>query len=155
MLEANRPGAGGAVLDLQMKEQVLNPAYQQLQEALALARGRLAGLEESRQRMRGQLKLGGDSLPRLNELYKSQTAVDRLKAEYEIAVKAYGEIAEQHDLAALRVMTRTSSLQLVNTALVPEKPSFPSRALFAIAGALLAAILAAAAAVVRSLPVEA
>lgn len=152
MLEANRTSGGPVSLDVQMNEQVLNPAHQTIQAALATARGRLAGLEESRQRMRGQLQLGAERLPRLNELYRSQTAVDRLKVEYEIAVKAYSEIAEQHELASLRVVTRSAKLYIVDAGLRPERPVFPSRTLFAMGGGVILAFLAAAVALLRPLP---
>lgn len=99
--------------------------------------GRVASLQDSVNRMRGQLAANGTASVKLNELQRNADAVRTL---YETYLARYRQTSTQEGL-------ESSDARILSNAVVPTRPSEPKLAIFliiAITGALGAAVTAVA-----------
>ena len=117
----NADGAPKGVLTLQMKNEEVNPVYQELDKQIATSRTQLAALERQQAQMAAR-KLGDPHLTRLNDMYAKESAIDRLEMERDLAKKVYQDVANSYETARLLVAGRSSGLQILTIAIPPDKP---------------------------------
>jgi len=150
MEAAKERGAGvnGSVLGLGLTEEQVNEAYSALEKQVSESRAKLAGLEGQRKLLVEGKGLDRAVLPVLTKLYEGDVAVERLKAEYEMALKVYTDLSLRYEDARIRVGGRGAQIQLVDPAVRPStnlsQRGVSSGALAALGGALAtcAALLA-------------
>jgi capsule polysaccharide export protein KpsE/RkpR len=88
---------------------------------VARTRSELAGKERQKAQM-GARKLDTPHLAALNTLYKTESALAHLEMERDLARKIYLEVATTYETARLTVAGRSSALQIVTPADVPDRP---------------------------------
>ena len=125
MEAAKELGKDQSVLPLQMRNELLNPVYQSLDQIVATSRTRLSGLEKQRAELVGVLKLNAPQLAQLTQLYAKEIEQSRLETEYDLAKKVYVDVATRYEQARLQVASRTAQLQLLDRALPPDRPIAP------------------------------
>jgi uncharacterized protein involved in exopolysaccharide biosynthesis len=114
-------GQTSDLLGLQLRSEEVNPVYQRLDEDVARTRTELAGKE----RLRAQLssrKLDTPHLSQLNDLYKTEAELSRLEMERDLSRKIYLAVATSYETARLSVAGRSSALQIIGAAGVPDRP---------------------------------
>jgi uncharacterized protein involved in exopolysaccharide biosynthesis len=105
------------------------------------AKARLGELERSFQQLENQKAPAGDlpfnmrQLPALGLQYAS------LYRQNEVDVKVYEELTRQYEMAKIQEVKELPVVQLVDPALVPERHSFPPRALVILLGAFFSFVL--------------
>jgi len=135
---AAAPGLRDTVVD-----PYINPSYEVLQQDVHRARSRLAQLEHERDELlRGRSKDG--QVPALTTYYARKAAENELKMQQELAQKVYVDVATRYEQARLQIASRSTQLQIVDTALVPDRKVFPREKLIASAAAVLGFSLIAA-----------
>ena len=123
MMEAARNAQGKPpdLLTLQMKNEAINPVYQELDKQVAESRTRLAALERQKTQMTAR-NLDNPRLARLGEMYAKESQISRLEMERDLAKKSYEQVANSYESARLLVAGRSSGLQILTRALPPDKP---------------------------------
>lgn len=111
-----------------------NPVYELLAQQLASARTRLASLEA---RLAGQVADAGDE-KRIEALNKAQAAIDRLATEHEVATQVYLTASTRYHEARLRAAAISTTLQVIDEAVVPDDPVSPRTVRNTVAGTALA-----------------
>lgn len=143
---AEAPDAGAPPLDL--SNPFINPVYQTLAFQIATSRTRLAALERQRQELIVVRKLSAGRLREFSDLYRKQTEVSRLKDAYDLARRAYADVALRYEQSRAQSIGDTVQLQIVDPAIPPDRPLPRKRAQSAglgfAAGLLLAALAALA-----------
>jgi uncharacterized protein involved in exopolysaccharide biosynthesis len=124
LAEAVRAGGGSpsAMLGLQMKSEEVNRVYEALEQDVTQARTQLAALEKRRAQLVNVQRLDAQQQAKLTELYRKEAELARLGTEFEVAQKSYTEIAARYDVARLQVAGRSSQLQVIDRAIVPDRP---------------------------------
>jgi uncharacterized protein involved in exopolysaccharide biosynthesis len=144
LAEAARSAGGQNILGLTLKDQEVNPAYDNLDEEVALARARVADLERRLAQLTKQHKLEESSLPLLSKLYESQRRIARLETDLEIARAVYVDVATRHEQARVQVASRSARLLVIDAAVPPTLPVsrhlLRNLVLGAVAGLLLAVV---------------
>jgi uncharacterized protein involved in exopolysaccharide biosynthesis len=145
LAEAARERAPGtSLLGLGLSEEQVNEAYSALEKQAAESRAMLAGLEGQRKLLVDDKRLDRALLPILDKLYAGDVAVERLKAEYEMVLKVYTDLAVQYEDARIKVGGRGAQLQVVDAAVRPSA-ALPRRTVTSAALAGLGGTLAACA----------
>lgn len=124
LVESARRAANGQtseLLGLQLRSEVVNPVYQDLDIEVAKTRLELAGLERQKAQMMAR-KLNAPHLKELNDLYAAEAELSGLEMERDLARKLYQEVATSYETARLTVAGRSSALQIVGAAGVPDRP---------------------------------
>jgi uncharacterized protein involved in exopolysaccharide biosynthesis len=123
MMEAVRKGDGTTkeLLALRMKNEEVNPVYQELDRQVADSRTRLAALERQKAQMAAR-NLDDPALARLSEMYAKESQISRLEMERDLAQKVYEHVANSYESARLLVAGRSSGLQVLTRAIPPDKP---------------------------------
>lgn len=132
-----------SVLGMQIKSQEPNRVYQSIEEQLAFDRTRLAALESRQAELIGARKLDAQRQSKLTDLYRKETELARLTAEYEVAEKSYKEIAARYDVARVQVAGRSGQMQVVDRAIEPNTPMARHRGRSAVFGFVGGGTLAA------------
>jgi uncharacterized protein involved in exopolysaccharide biosynthesis len=105
-------------------------------------------LEQERRQLVEVRKLGGEELARLNELYVRQIELGRRQASFDLAKRIYSDLAVRSEEARTQSVGTSPQLQLVDSAITPERPISAGRLrallLGVIAGALAAGLVALA-----------
>jgi uncharacterized protein involved in exopolysaccharide biosynthesis len=124
LLEASRAAGSGSrdVLGLKLRSEEVNEVYQKLDEEVAKSRAKLAGLERERAQMASR-KLDGEELAALRTLYAAEAEVTRLEMDRDLSRKIYQDVATSFEKARLSVASRSSALQIVDAAVVPDRPA--------------------------------
>jgi uncharacterized protein involved in exopolysaccharide biosynthesis len=122
LAEAARERAPGtSLLGLGLSEEQVNEAYSALEMQAAESRAKLAGLEGQRKLLVDDKRLDRAILPILEKLYAGDVAVARLKAEYEMVLKVYTDLALRYQDARIKVGGRGAQIQVVDTAVRPSQ----------------------------------
>jgi uncharacterized protein involved in exopolysaccharide biosynthesis len=103
----------------------INPVYEILNEQIAMSRTKLAGLEKEQAQLVGVLRLGAPQMVQLTQLYAKETELARLETEFDLARKVYVDVATRYEQARLQVASRTAQLQILDSALPPDRPISP------------------------------
>ncbi len=151
MMEAARTAtnSSGSVLGLQMRSDYVNDVFMRLDGEVATGRANLAGLEKQRAQMIAVAKVDGEQLVKLNRLYVTETVLERLKDDVEIARKAYQSVAERYQGAKLAATALTPRVQVVVPATPPERPVSRMLARNVVLGAALGLVVGAFVALAR------
>jgi uncharacterized protein involved in exopolysaccharide biosynthesis len=123
-----------SVLGMQIKSQEPNKVYESIEEQLAFDRTRLAALERRQAELIGARKLDAQRQAKLTDLYRKETELARLTAEYEVAEKSYRELAAKYDVARVQVAGRSGQIQIVDRAIAPDTPMARHRGRNAVLG---------------------
>ena len=139
MLEgAREAGASpGDALRLQMREEYVNRVFDRLTEDVAETRASLAALEKRQTQLLAGKKIGARRLPELDDLYSREMMLNRLQLDYDLANKVYTEVATQYEGSRLQVAGRSAQLQIIDSALPPDRPMSRKVARNGVAGAML------------------
>lgn len=124
LVESARKAANGQtseLLGLQLRSEEVNPVYQNLDIEVAKTRLELAGLERQKAQMIAR-RLDAPRLKELNDLYAAEAELSGLEMERDLARKLYQEVATSYETARLTVAGRSSALQVVGAAGVPDRP---------------------------------
>ena len=121
------PAVPGAPLPLrsELNDPYVNPVYEVLARDVAQSRAKLAGLEKRRQQLVSELKMSAPSSAKLETLYRSETQLAHLTGEYEVARNAYMNAASKYEDARLQITVRSPRLQILDSALPPDRPVRP------------------------------
>jgi polysaccharide biosynthesis transport protein len=103
----------------------INPVYEYLDQQISMSRTNLAALEKRRAELVGTLKLGAPVLAQLTQLYGKQRELARLQMEFDLAQKIYAEVAARYEQSRVQVTSRTAQLQVLDSALPPDRPISP------------------------------
>jgi len=126
-MEVARRGAGdsGSVLPLQLRNEFVNPVYENLDQVIATSQTRLAGLEKQKSELVDVRRLDADQQGKLTLLYERETELARLQTEYDLSKAVYVDVATRHEQARLQVAGRSAQLQVMDSALPPDRPISP------------------------------
>jgi succinoglycan biosynthesis transport protein ExoP len=121
------PTVSSAPLPLrsELNDPYVNPVYEVLARDVAQSRAKLAGLEKRRQQLVSELKMSAPSSAKLETLYRSETQLAHLTGEYEVARTAYMNAASKYEDARLQITVRSPRLQILDSALPPDRPVRP------------------------------
>jgi uncharacterized protein involved in exopolysaccharide biosynthesis len=100
--------------------------YEVLARDVAQSRAKLAGLERRRQQLVGELRMASPSSTKLETLYRAETQLAHLTGEYEVARNAYMNAASKYEDARLQITVRSPRLQILDSALPPDRPVLPN-----------------------------
>jgi succinoglycan biosynthesis transport protein ExoP len=109
-----------------MKEESVNPVYQQIQgrlvetevEALGLKAG-IHSLQKASEEARQKLNL------LLREKALKESTLERLTQEYQLARDAYATLNKRYQDASVNVSARSTDLKVIAPAIIPERPVKP------------------------------
>jgi uncharacterized protein involved in exopolysaccharide biosynthesis len=132
-----------ALLGMQIKSQETNKVYESIEEQLAFARTELAALERRRAELIGVRKLDARQQSKLTDLYRKESELARLTADYEVADKSYKEIAARYDVARVQVAGRSGQIQVIDRAIELNTPKARHRGRNAVFGFVGGGTLAA------------
>jgi uncharacterized protein involved in exopolysaccharide biosynthesis len=124
----NGTNTGIGVLGLQLRDEQVDQVYSEIAKDLAKTRTELAGLESQRRALVDKYGLGGDKLKSLNSLYAKETQLARLQMDYDLVSRIYSDLATRYEQARIQVASRSTQLEVVDSALVPEVRIAPRRA---------------------------
>jgi uncharacterized protein involved in exopolysaccharide biosynthesis len=130
------------LLSLQINNQELSTVYQDLDKAMALSRTKLAAMERQKAQMDSR-HLSTGSLATLNNLYSKEAKISRLETERDLANDVYKDLAKSYETARLMVIGRTSALQVLSTAIPPDRPESRKLARSVLIGSMSGLLLAA------------
>lgn len=123
LLEGARELAdGSSVLGLTVRNESVNEVYKEIDAEVASTRAKLAGLEMQRDQMIARGSTDAENLARLTDLYTRESTLERLQLEYDIAKKAFQDVAERFQGVKLLTNARTPQFQVVEPAPLPEIP---------------------------------
>jgi len=125
--------------------EVLNPAYDKLEEEIAESRNTLAAL----QRTREQIATNPPSAT-IAQLYQKKQELARLETEYDLAVKFYTDRATAYENARVQVESAGDELRVVQLASAPERPLSRRPTMLAGLGLAVGVVLASAAVLLRA-----
>ncbi len=127
LMEAARETGGSqrSVLGLQMKNESLSKVYEALEEVIAVSRTRLSGLEKQKAELIDTRKLDASQLGQLSRLYEAETELARRTLDFDLARDVYKNAATRLEEARLQVVGRSAQLQVMDTALAPDRPVAP------------------------------
>jgi uncharacterized protein involved in exopolysaccharide biosynthesis len=143
-METAREKAGGSpeLLALTMKDEFVNPVYNQLDTQVATSEANLAALEKQAREIVIERGLDKATLKQLSVLYEREAELARLQMEYEIAQKVYAEASTQYESAKLKVASQSAQFVIVDPALPPDRPAPRHFARAAVLGGVGFAVLA-------------
>ena len=122
----------------ELNDPYVNPVYEVLARDVAQSRAKLAGLERRRQQLVSELKLSAPTSAKLEALYSAETQLAHLTDEYEVARNAYTNAASKYEDARLQITVRSPRLQILDSALPPDRPVLPNVRRNVAAAAMLA-----------------
>jgi uncharacterized protein involved in exopolysaccharide biosynthesis len=145
LMEAAREAGGNpkSLLGLQMKDEYVSKAYEELETLVGESRTRLSRLERRKQELVDVRKLDAAALAQLSRLYEAEMELARRTLEFDLAQKVYETVATRLEESRLQVVGRTAQLQVMDQALAPTRPVAPKIARNAIIGLCAGVLLAA------------
>lgn len=117
-----------------------NPVRQLLEYQVSASRARVAALEGRLRELTGRHDVDSKVLPDLLALYQGEVRLTRFELERDIAAKAVTDLSAQYEQARLKVASRVTDLQVVDEAIVPNRPVTSGVAVSAVIGLLLALV---------------
>ena len=141
---SEKPATGAAPpsvplsLRSELNDPYVNPVYEVLARDVAQSRAKLAGLERRRQQLVGELKMSAPSSAKLEMLYQRETQLAHLSGEYDVARTAYMNAASKYEDARLQITVRSPRLQILDSALPPDRPVLPRILRNVVAASMLA-----------------
>jgi succinoglycan biosynthesis transport protein ExoP len=105
-----------------LRNEFVNPVYESLDQVIATGRTRLAGLEKQKSELIDVRRLDADQQAKLSLLYERETELSRLQTEYDLSRAVYLDVATRYEQARVQVAGRSPKLQLMDTALPPDRP---------------------------------
>jgi succinoglycan biosynthesis transport protein ExoP len=140
---ASAGGGEKSVLGLRLVDQELNPVYSVLEREIALTRTKLRGLEQSVDQAVKTYGIDAKNNDRLQQMYRDQITLKSLESEYELLLKIYSDLSSRYEVARIQVASQSAELQLVDPALIPERPIAPRKAMNTVVGAGFGLVFAA------------
>jgi uncharacterized protein involved in exopolysaccharide biosynthesis len=122
--------------------------YQTLTFQIATSRARLALLERQRHELVDVKKLGGPESQQLRELYARQMELERRQTTYDLARKVYSDLSMRYDESRTEVLGTTPQLQVIDEAVLPDRPLPRKRLQTILLGLVVGFLLAALASIV-------
>ncbi|MCI0424065.1 MAG: Wzz/FepE/Etk N-terminal domain-containing protein, partial [Acidobacteria bacterium] len=118
--------SGGLPPTALMKEEAVNPVYQQVQSGLVEANSELLSLKAGIQ----SLEKATESTRRklallLREKASKESTLERLTREYELASEGWAALNRKYQDASINVSARSTDLKVIAPAIVPERPVKP------------------------------
>lgn len=151
LMETARSQAGvdlKALLGLGLTTEEANPTYATLDRELALARARIAELEQQRQQILAASRQI-ESAGKISELYDKELTEVGLDADRLLARKVYDDVSQRYEQARVVVTSGSAQLQIVDPAMtLPTAVSWPLSVWLAFGGLIGAAVPIALIAVV-------
>lgn len=144
-LNGRKPAAARSEADAQhldLSNPYINPVYQTLDYQIATSRTRIAALEKERDELVDVKKIGGKELSKLTELYRREIEQARLKASFDLADRAYGDLAVRYEQSRTQPLGSTGQLQVIDEALPPDSPVTRRRVQYVTFGAGTGFVLA-------------
>ena len=144
---ARRDGDKGAAdpRSLDLSNPYVNPVYQTLDFQIATSRTALKALEEQRRQIVEVRHIGGQELARLSELYRREIDLARLETSFDLAKRVHSDLLVRYEESRTQSLGSSPQLQLVDEAIVPERPLPRQHARFLALGLVLGILTAAAA----------
>jgi uncharacterized protein involved in exopolysaccharide biosynthesis len=106
---------------LQLVTEETDHVYQVLDELVASSRSELAGMERRKLQLSAR-KLDTPHVDVLHKLYQIEGEISRLEMERDLSQKVYQEVASSYETTRLMVAGRSSALQIITPASVPDRP---------------------------------
>lgn len=116
------PMAAADYQTLDLTNPYINPVYQTLDFQIATSRTGLAALEQQRRQLVDVRKIGGQELSRLSELYRGRIELARRETNLELANKVYSDLLVRYEESRTEALGFSPQLQLVDDAIVPDRP---------------------------------
>jgi polysaccharide biosynthesis transport protein len=123
----NGNASASALLGIQIAESRQNPVYEVMQQELAKSRAKLRLLEEGLVQSVKTYGVAAATDPKLQRMYADEIALKSLEAEHDLLLKIYSDLASRYEIARIQVASQSSELQLVDEALMPERPIAPRK----------------------------
>jgi succinoglycan biosynthesis transport protein ExoP len=117
-----------------------NPVRQLLEYQVSASRARVAAIEGRLRELTGRHDVDNKVLPDLLALYQGEVQLTRFELERDIAAKAVTDLSAQYEQARLKVASRVTDLQVVDEAIVPNRPVTSGIAVSAVIGLLLGCV---------------
>lgn len=114
-----------SVLGLQFSDEQVSEAHQILEEEVAKSRATLAGLEAQRRELVDVHGLSAPALSPVTRLYEREARLAALQIDYDLVAKSYADVSLRYEQARLQVASRSTQLQVIDRALVPETRVLP------------------------------
>jgi capsule polysaccharide export protein KpsE/RkpR len=133
---------------LDLTDPYVNPVYQTLTFQIATSRARLALLERQRHELVDVKKLGGPESQQLRELYARQMELERRQTTYDLARKVYSDLSMRYDESRTEVLGTTPQLQVIDEAVLPDRPLPRKRLQTILLGLVVGFLLATLASIV-------
>jgi uncharacterized protein involved in exopolysaccharide biosynthesis len=111
------------VLGLELRSELVNEVYQDIDGRLAESRARVAALERQRDQLLRESGVGARESARLNELYARESELARLELQRQLARRTFEEVSARHQSARLEAIGRTPQVVVVDAAVPPEAPA--------------------------------
>ncbi len=109
-----------------VKEESVNPVYQQVQSLLVETDVELLGLKAAAQTVEKAAEARRQKLAvLLREKALKESTQDRLTQEYKLASDSYETLSKQYQDAWMNVSARSTDLKVIAPAVVPERPVSP------------------------------
>jgi uncharacterized protein involved in exopolysaccharide biosynthesis len=124
-MEAARRSGSANVLPLELRNEYFNPVYESLDQVIATSRTKLAGQEKQKTELIDVRRLDANQQAKLSLLYEQETQLSQLQTEYDLSRTVYLDVATRYEQARLQVAGRSPQLQILDQALVPERPIAP------------------------------
>jgi uncharacterized protein involved in exopolysaccharide biosynthesis len=119
-----------ALLGINMQSEQLNPTYSFLQQKLAETRRDVAGLTARKHELDRLLAENDQTLARVqNELTEKATHLETLTRTYELERDSYKTLRSRLQAANVEVVSKTSLLKVVDSALPPQRHIRPRKSL--------------------------
>lgn len=151
MLEAMRESSSSSgFLGFELATETVDPAYTDLEQALAAVESRLAALHRQNRELSSGSKPRQHGLARLDELYAQEERLSELQLEHEVAQDAVRTLEQRRVQARAEATLDKATLQVLDPAIPPSDPVSPRPILTALLTALLASLLAGSLALILS-----
>jgi uncharacterized protein involved in exopolysaccharide biosynthesis len=124
LAEAARAQAPGnaAALGLQLRSEVIDEVYRQLDQAAAETRAKLASLQKQKAELVDVRKINAAKMPLLMRLYEREATLSRREDEHFLARKIYEDISQRYEAARLQVAGRSAQLVILDEAIPADRP---------------------------------
>ena len=110
----------------QVREELVNPIYQQVQNSLVETSSEIQALKAGIQSLEKGLLSNRQKLTQLlREKAIKEMTLDQLSEDHQMAQKNYATLSSRYQEASLMVSARSTDLKVMAPAIVPEKPIKP------------------------------
>lgn len=122
----------------------VNPVYEILDYQAATGRTRLAALQKERDELIRVGNVNARQLQTLSTMYRTQIELRKLQTEYDLAEKIYLDLSMKYEQARVQAVSRSSHVQVLDSAVQPTQPVAPRKRRIVAAGAVSGLLLALA-----------